>query len=151
MSSEVYRNLGRGGAGNYYSKTDLEDVAKRAPQIAKDLEAQDLPSETFVDDSSSAQEYSHLGRGGAGNVALSASMGKGAASDSQTPVDSGQRNPMSGRGGAGNYDAEQRVLEAERAAKEAEQVEETRRRLQEEAKADVEKGLMPPQKAYMGQ
>lgn len=33
MSSEVYRNLGRGGAGNYYSKTDLEDAAKRDPQV----------------------------------------------------------------------------------------------------------------------
>ena len=33
MSSGVYRNLGRGGAGNYYSKADLEEAAKRIPQV----------------------------------------------------------------------------------------------------------------------
>jgi hypothetical protein len=117
----------------------------------KDLEAQNLSSETATDDNPSTQEYSHLGRGGAGNVTLSALMKKGAASDSQIPVDSSQKSPMSGRGGAGNYyGAEQKILEAERAAEEAKEAEETRRRLQEEAKVDVEKGLMPPQKAYMG-
>ncbi|KAH0542894.1 hypothetical protein FGG08_002754 [Glutinoglossum americanum] len=145
MSSNVYRNLGRGGAGNYYSKTDMEDVAKRIPQ---DLEAQNSPREAAADDTPATQEYSHLGRGGAGNVALSALMEKGTSSSSQPTMKSSQPNPMSGRGGAGNYRAEQKTLENERAEEEAE---EARRRVQDEVKLDVEKGLMPPQKAYIGQ
>lgn len=30
MESETYRKIGRGGAGNYYSKQDIEKVTRRA-------------------------------------------------------------------------------------------------------------------------
>lgn len=32
MESETYRKIGRGGAGNYYSKKDVEEVARRAAE-----------------------------------------------------------------------------------------------------------------------
>lgn len=33
MDSETYRKIGRGGAGNYYSKQDIEDAAKSAAEV----------------------------------------------------------------------------------------------------------------------
>ena len=33
MESEIYRKIGRGGAGNYYSKQDIEDAAQRAAEV----------------------------------------------------------------------------------------------------------------------
>lgn len=33
MDSETYRKIGRGGAGNYYSRDDLEAAARRAAEV----------------------------------------------------------------------------------------------------------------------
>lgn len=33
MESETYRKIGRGGAGNYYSKQDVEEAARRAAEV----------------------------------------------------------------------------------------------------------------------
>jgi len=148
MSSGTYRNLGRGGAGNYYSKTDLEKATKDAEQ--QDLEAQKTQAgATAADVTPSTQEYARLGRGGAGNVTLSALMAAAAVSSPWTPTDSSQTRQWSGRGGAGNFLGAQQSTndETERAAEAAK---EAQHRIEEEVKVDVEKGLAPPQKAYIG-
>ncbi|KAI9774424.1 MAG: hypothetical protein M1840_004318 [Geoglossum simile] len=153
MSSGTYRNLGRGGAGNYYSKADLDNATKLAKQRTKDLEAQNTqPGAAAADDTPSTPEYSRLGRGGAGNVTLSALMAAATASSPQPPVDSSRTRQWSGRGGAGNFlGAEQSAGDAGRAAEEAMEAKmEAQHRIEEDVKVDVEKGLAPPQKAYMG-
>jgi hypothetical protein len=33
MSSEVFRRVGRGGAGNWYSKKDIEDAGKANTEV----------------------------------------------------------------------------------------------------------------------
>ena len=33
MESETYHKFGRGGAGNYYSKQDIQDVQKQAASV----------------------------------------------------------------------------------------------------------------------
>jgi hypothetical protein len=80
-------------------------------------------------------------------VTLTALMAAATSSSPQPPVSSGQTRQWSGRGGAGKFlGAEQNTGEAERAA----EAEEAQHRIEEEVKVDVEKGLTPPQKAYMG-
>ena len=37
MSSEVYRKVGRGGAGNFYSKQDIEDATKNQNEVSRCL------------------------------------------------------------------------------------------------------------------
>jgi hypothetical protein len=34
MASEVFRRVGRGGAGNWYSKKDVEDADKAALEVS---------------------------------------------------------------------------------------------------------------------
>jgi len=76
MSSEpVYRRVGRGGAGNWYSKKDVEEAEKAQ---AADLEAQKgaaagsgAPIERSITSATTAtlssSGYARSGRGGAGN------------------------------------------------------------------------------------
>ncbi|PMD66375.1 uncharacterized protein K444DRAFT_114746 [Hyaloscypha bicolor E] len=66
--SEPYKKVGRGGAGNFYSKKDVEDVKGKGKAV--DPEA--LPPSTAdltraISASQIAPEYLHTGRGGAGN------------------------------------------------------------------------------------
>ncbi|KAH8793903.1 hypothetical protein BGZ57DRAFT_848232 [Hyaloscypha finlandica] len=66
--SEPYKKVGRGGAGNFYSKKDVEDVKGKGKAV--DPEA--LPPSTAdltraISASQTAPEYLHTGRGGAGN------------------------------------------------------------------------------------
>lgn len=35
MESESYRKIGRGGAGNFYSKQDIEEAARRAAEVCQ--------------------------------------------------------------------------------------------------------------------
>ncbi|KAI1374537.1 hypothetical protein F4677DRAFT_160370 [Hypoxylon crocopeplum] len=81
--ADVYRRSGRGGAGNFYSQKDIDEVTQAEP---KDLEAQkpqppddyptdpaDVPPDvaptttSSTGGGSSAQTYARTGRGGAGN------------------------------------------------------------------------------------
>jgi hypothetical protein len=124
-------------------------VARPDIRNTKDLEAQiPQPGAAAADDTPATQEYARLGRGGAGNVTLSALMAAATASSPQPPVDSSRTRQWSGRGGAGNYLGGEQDNDAERAAEE--EAKEARHRIEEEVKVDVEKGLAPPQKAYMG-
>ena len=35
MASDMYRKVGRGGAGNYYSPQDIDEAAKRIDEVRK--------------------------------------------------------------------------------------------------------------------
>jgi len=156
--SEPYKKVGRGGAGNFYSPKDIEDVSKAAE--SSDLEAQSLPqteTDTVIPSQPrEAPEYLHTGRGGAGNwIQPSTLTSSGLTQTSTSPATSktgnnqirGPSKPMyrGGRGGAGNYvDPEAE----EREAREKEEVE--RRRVEESVERDVERGLARPERAYGG-
>ncbi|KAG9241897.1 hypothetical protein BJ878DRAFT_202945 [Calycina marina] len=137
MADEVYSKVGRGGAGNFYSK---KDVVATTPT---DLEAQS-PTTT----PNTTTEYQHTGRGGAGNwVAPSSLADAGLAQTISTPSTSTENMAKQaykgGRGGAGNF----HDREAEERARSEE--EERRRRENEGAIVrDVEKGLARPERAY---
>jgi hypothetical protein len=126
----------------------------------KDVEAQNASADPTPTATAPSQGYAHLGRGGAGNwynpsdlvqkgtFSGAGTFTEGTAPATASPKPSQSRQMMGGRGGAGNFhggadDADRERLEAERAA-------EAQQKLQESIKADVEKGLAPPQKAYMG-
>jgi len=141
MSSDPYRKIGRGGAGNYHSSSEITN-------ISKDLEAQSsAATPNSAIDRSQQPEYAHVGRGGAGNWHKPADVppeeSPKAAISSTNPTAS---NPSySGRGGAGNYKPtadkpteEQQAAEKQRLAKE------------EELIRDVEHGIRPPEKAHLG-
>ncbi|KAI9645781.1 hypothetical protein NHQ30_005214 [Ciborinia camelliae] len=134
MTQEVYKKVGRGGAGNFYSKQDVE----RSNGIS-DLENQSSSSggnatKSHKNPSLISQamrgagpppEYQHTGRGGAGNYTSPASLLSSGLTQTTTnhenptinpaPPSSSPRNVRSsmqsvvykgGRGGAGNYDFE---------------------------------------------
>ncbi|KAF7879551.1 hypothetical protein EAF04_000746 [Stromatinia cepivora] len=177
MSQESYKKVGRGGAGNFYSKQDVE-----RSNGASDLEAQSSSSTSkhnktpslisqalrAVGGSGPPPEYQHTGRGGAGNLASPASLLNSGLTQTTTnyenptinpaPPSSSPRNVKSsmqsivykgGRGGAGNYD-----WEADETAKENQRISEENSRKEIEKKVvgdvdgDGEGGLRKPGRAY---
>ncbi|VBB86922.1 Putative protein of unknown function [Podospora comata] len=116
MSDDVFRRTGRGGAGNYYSKKDIEDVQK-ASEASADLEAQaDLTkTATTIQQQPAPVPYSRGGRGGAGNfydAADTAASAKQQSEDAErtkkavaASIAARQKTGGTGRGGAGNYGA----------------------------------------------
>jgi len=163
MADEVYRKVGRGGAGNFYSKTDVESIAHTqtasCPWICTfecrlsnnyiqiDLEAQAVQL-TSTTGQSSAPEYLHTGRGGAGNWAQpSAEAAAEASSAPKIPVATPVAKQVyrGGRGGAGNFhdvEAEEKVQKEEE--------ERVARVTEERIVKDVERGLARPEKTYQG-
>ncbi|KAK0113188.1 hypothetical protein ONS95_014886 [Cadophora gregata] len=161
--SDIYRKVGRGGAGNYYSKKDIADATKNS----SDLESQ-TSSHTKGPNTTShghAPEYQHTGRGGAGNWVQPAELqSHGLAQQSEdihstettrpaeAPVQRvmGSSKPTyrGGRGGAGNYfdDGE----EARRLEEEKVEEERRKREVQGKVEEDVERGLKKPERAYSG-
>ncbi|KAL2213243.1 hypothetical protein CC79DRAFT_1316079 [Sarocladium strictum] len=152
MSSnqDVYRKVGRGGAGNFYSKPTETDEA------SKDLEAQHPDPSTQPLASSGATpvpgQYARAGRGGAGNfVDSSTAKEQQSAEENITAKASASaakpvsRMALGGRGGAGNY--HQKQQEAEEAQLEKQRAEEMERK----AKAEVDGGLKAPEKVMLAQ
>ncbi|KAG0646861.1 hypothetical protein D0Z07_6249, partial [Hyphodiscus hymeniophilus] len=173
--ADMYRKVGRGGAGNFYSQKDAEDVAKAD---LDDVEVNASSSRTddlarAVSASKPPPEYLHTGRGGAGNWVQPSELNAkgleqiafpGATSPTGTlgPVDSsnpgvgmskrvlGASKPSyrGGRGGAGNYVD---FAEEERARKDQEErVKRVKRETEERITRDVEAGLSKPPRAYGG-
>ncbi|KAJ4292325.1 hypothetical protein N0V88_005957 [Collariella sp. IMI 366227] len=73
MTTDVFRRVGRGGAGNWYSKQDVQN-AEKASQEAVRPRSPNLPSLTQSltrtatnTTTSGTQNYTRAGRGGAGN------------------------------------------------------------------------------------
>ncbi|KAK4114137.1 hypothetical protein N656DRAFT_767155 [Canariomyces notabilis] len=68
MSSDVFRKVGRGGAGNFYSKKDIEEAEKATSAAAPPLNGPGAGAEAGASGSgSTVPSYARGGRGGAGN------------------------------------------------------------------------------------
>ncbi|KAK4186556.1 putative mitochondrial DnaJ chaperone [Podospora australis] len=166
-SSDVFRKVGRGGAGNFYSKKDVEEVIAATTSGKKDVEAQ-LPTTTeaeltkTITAATLAQQqqpapYSKGGRGGAGNfydAALTAESAKShhdevertkaaVAASIAAKAKSGSLFTGGGRGGAGNYGA---------AVTNSKEEEEQRKAVEEELELrvlrEVEESLGKPMGVY---
>ncbi|KAH7162393.1 hypothetical protein B0J13DRAFT_9310 [Dactylonectria estremocensis] len=146
---DVYRKVGRGGAGNYYAPpTDGDD--------SKDLEAQPLGTSVAPPpDRSSAQVPTRAGRGGAGNYVEPANMpdareqelmaSKTAAAISASLKKHSQvRGGYAGRGGNGNWKAD----DDEARKKAAEEQTALGEKLEKQAQDAVDKGLKLPDKVH---
>ncbi|OTA91551.1 hypothetical protein M434DRAFT_397077 [Hypoxylon sp. CO27-5] len=173
--ADVYRRSGRGGAGNFYSQKDIEEVTKKAAE-SKDPEAQnpqhfpddepptdpaDVPSQTasqFVSAASSGT-YARSGRGGAGNFVDPAGISEGSAlptSSSTTttavsrphqPPPTNPRSGLSGRGGAGNWTSTEETKEE---VYDPEQEHKRREALDANILKDIRESLpQPPKIHYM--
>ncbi|KAL2156040.1 hypothetical protein VTH82DRAFT_785 [Thermothelomyces myriococcoides] len=171
MSSDVFRRVGRGGAGNFYSKQDIQAVEK-GPET--DLEAQ---SQQHADLSlaqtrttrtgcgtDTGPNYARTGRGGAGNftspVAADANAKQrgdqeraeadqtekaSAAAVTASLAAKSTAGGLSGRGGAGNWRAGSGDGGGRGVQEDARKtVEELEKRVLDE----VAGGLPPPAKAY---
>ncbi|KAF4470927.1 hypothetical protein FALBO_2169 [Fusarium albosuccineum] len=142
---DVYRKVGRGGAGNYYASTK-EDEASR------DLEAQDLATDPIPPpDRSSAHVPARAGRGGAGNYVDPANLPDAreqqemadrtaAAISASLKKNHHAHGALGGRGGAGNWKGEEREVEDRSKGEE----------LEKKIKEAVDKGLKMPERVHYG-
>jgi len=141
---DVYRKIGRGGAGNFYSASrDVE------AQNQQDGDAAAATSTSPVNPLPSA--HARVGRGGAGNfvdtTTPSAQEHEKKVADQTTAAVKQQppRGPgLSGRGGAGNWKTDAAALEAKRDAEERGKGEELERKVKEV----VDQGLRLPDKVH---
>ncbi|CAG8959258.1 hypothetical protein HYFRA_00012616 [Hymenoscyphus fraxineus] len=172
--TEPYRKVGRGGAGNFYSKEDVKNVATSLTPST--LESQPLspstsqPAKTPQTTTQPPQEYTHTGRGGAGNWVQpstlppsstdsnSTSLTPSTASSSYTPSIIPTKTPATnaatakykgGRGGAGNYSWTDDGDE-ERKREEKEREEEREMGIRMRVLGEVEGGLKVPGRAVVG-
>ncbi|KAF6837337.1 hypothetical protein CPLU01_03201 [Colletotrichum plurivorum] len=148
--SDVFRKVGRGGAGNFYSKKDVEDVEKANPE---DIEAQkDAAAATTSPTSpNTSSAYARAGRGGAGNFHDTSSLPNAkqqeeAADKTRAAVSASlarSSRGASGRGGAGNY-GDAAVPGSDLGEDDVKRKEALEKKIIE----DVEAGLAMPPKAY---
>ncbi|KAL9004356.1 MAG: hypothetical protein Q9188_002828 [Gyalolechia gomerana] len=145
MASETYHKFGRGGAGNYYSKQDIQEIQKRA---ATDVEAQsNIVREPYASDTKQP-EYVHSGRGGAGNYNSASDVAERQRSVDMPPTTRERTVPEGrfyGRGGAGNLRDSEGKPEEEAGRKSNQ----TQQEQYEMAVQDVEQGLQAPEKAHL--
>ncbi|KAK0623548.1 hypothetical protein B0T14DRAFT_183325 [Immersiella caudata] len=134
---DVYRKVGRGGAGNFYSKKDVEEAEKATPTT----------------DSSAPVSYARAGRGGAGNfkdqasaaASLRAEREEAERTKAAVAASAGKaRVGLSGRGGVGNWSDSATPLGAVVQQEEQQKVED----LELKVLKDVEAGLSMPAPAY---
>ncbi|KAL8737820.1 MAG: hypothetical protein Q9181_001311 [Wetmoreana brouardii] len=145
MESETYHKFGRGGAGNYYSNQDIQEIQKQA---AENVEAQPTTAGELRAADAKQPEYVHSGRGGAGNYSNASDAAERRSSvDMKATMREGTvpEGGFYGRGGAGNLrspegsskeDIERRASQVQKEAYEA-------------TVQDVEKGLRAPEKAHL--
>ncbi|KEY70264.1 hypothetical protein S7711_04372 [Stachybotrys chartarum IBT 7711] len=143
---DVFRRIGRGGAGNFFTPKQVEQASK--DHASKDIEAQkpDHP----VAAPSTGPAMARAGRGGAGNfVDRDEAAAKTAREDNLTAMataNGSRHTPRIGRGGAGNWvgdEEEKQRLEAERQGKAAE--------LERQAAQSVDAGLQMPAQVHHGE
>ncbi|RPA79482.1 hypothetical protein BJ508DRAFT_328375 [Ascobolus immersus RN42] len=162
-----YIRSGRGGAGNMLTQKELEE---REKQIQKDLEAQGAPvndqeymdslsrQKTKADTEAGWNDYRHKGRGGAGNYFVPSELSETgtfshdtAASATElgssvpTSGEMATQRPWRGRGGAGNWAADEEHVVAQQHGKDVKDVETGF------GKEDVElvEGLKKPEQAHL--
>lgn len=164
MASDMYRKVGRGGAGNYYSSQDIQQAQKQAAEVRprsqnktsilslpKDIEAQPIIAGELRASDAKEPEYIHSGRGGAGNYSNASDAAERKRSVDMTPSTREQTVPEGGfygRGGAGNLrgsDKSPSVDDTETKASEAQK----EKQAYEDTVQDVEKGLRAPEKAHL--
>ncbi|KAF7543986.1 hypothetical protein G7Z17_g10307 [Cylindrodendrum hubeiense] len=146
---DVYRKVGRGGAGNFYAPpADDKD--------SKDLEAQALGTSVApTPDSTTTQVATRAGRGGAGNYVDPANMpdareqeemaSKTAAAISASLKKNNQiHGGHSGRGGAGNWKTDDEGDRKKAATEESA----LGVKLEKQVKEAVDKGLKMPAKVH---
>ncbi|KAG5954832.1 hypothetical protein E4U57_003955 [Claviceps arundinis] len=145
---DVFRKVGRGGAGNYYSATKQDALAAE-----KDLERQDdlarLVAAHPSDGAGAGAASLRAGRGGAGNFVDAAQVPAAQEEERKLAQEVSQAvstshsntNQMGGRGGAGNWAGEQQEEGAG-----LQSMEELERRVAEV----VERGLKIPEKVHHG-
>ncbi|KAL8840131.1 MAG: hypothetical protein Q9170_001479 [Blastenia crenularia] len=145
MEPDSYQKFGRGGAGNYYSKQDIQDVQQR---VASDVEDQPTTTDDSQQTDARQPEYIHSGRGGAGNYSNTSDTAELKRSVDMTPSTRERTVPEGGfygRGGAGNlrgFDVDSQE-EAERRASQ------TQKQAYQKTVQDVEQGLRAPEKAHL--
>lgn len=173
MDPEIYKKIGRGGAGNYYSKQDIDDAAKRVAEVScfpppsahrhenplspvyqsqtkhskQDVEAQNHHAVPSSQSNNAGSDYAYSGRGGAGNLVKREGQSQTAARTTTLQEHTIPDVGYSGRGGAGNLrggEMERRRVENERLAREA------RERAHDEVVKGVELGLKMPERAHLG-
>lgn len=154
---------GRGGAGNIVSDAQMQDQSKK---IAEDLEANRSPTSSAAPPATStpAQDYAHMGRGGAGNWCQPAELEREgeftqpldstALPTSSKPLVSTPWHPETqelpvarvGRGGAGNFVWKDEERERKRAIEQ----EKVKAQVDEKVERDVELGLAKPPSVVLG-
>ncbi|KAK1702676.1 hypothetical protein BDP67DRAFT_550273 [Colletotrichum lupini] len=171
--SDVFRKVGRGGSGNFFSKKDVDDAEKAKPEVTRetvcpsrairslpkmihgkqDIEAQKSTDVAASSTSPTSTGYVRAGRGGSGNYVDPTSLPgtkqqEELASKTQAAVNASiarsAARGASGRGGAGNYTGG--VVPGAEASEE----EEVKRKeaLEKKIIEDVEAGLPMPPKAF---
>ncbi|KAK3944643.1 hypothetical protein QBC46DRAFT_373918 [Diplogelasinospora grovesii] len=159
MSSDVFRRVGRGGAGNWYSKKDVEEADKK--RTTSDVEAQNPATPVVAPSEPSQQQpsvpvYARAGRGGAGNFhdpanipalgpqEMEKEVAAVAAAKQHKPSGTG----LSGRGGMGNWMGGNDGS----AAEDTRRKEEDEQKMQEEVEMkvlkEVDTGLAMPPRTY---
>merc|ERR1711939_1046329 len=138
--SDIYKKVGRGGAGNYYSKQDIADATKNATDI--ESQASSHTHTQAHSTSSPAPEYQQT------EDMHSTETTRPAEAPAQRVMGSSKPTYRGGRGGAGNYfdDGE----EARRIEEERVEEERRKREVQGRVEEDVERGLKRPERAYSG-
>ncbi|KAG6234940.1 hypothetical protein E4U25_005435 [Claviceps purpurea] len=143
---DVFRKVGRGGAGNYYSVTKQHALAAE-----KDLERQDDQARLVAAHPPDTTTTSvRAGRGGAGNFVDAAQVPAAQKEErtlaqevSQAVSTSNQHtNQMGGRGGAGNWAGEQQ--------EEGAGLQSTEEELERRVAEAVERGLKIPERVHHG-
>ncbi|KAI4202812.1 MAG: hypothetical protein LQ350_002310 [Teloschistes chrysophthalmus] len=145
MEPETYQKFGRGGAGNYYSKKDIQQVEKKA---AEDVESQPTTPGELRGADAKQPEFIHSGRGGAGNYGNAPDTAERKRSIDMNPTTREGTVPEGGfygRGGAGNLRNPEASSDTDNgnpaSPKQGEAYEMTVR--------DVEKGLRAPEQAHL--
>ncbi|KAL9585684.1 MAG: hypothetical protein Q9212_001380 [Teloschistes hypoglaucus] len=145
MEPETYQKFGRGGAGNYYSKKDIQQVEKK---VAEDVESQPTAAGELGAVDAKQPEFIHSGRGGAGNYGNASDPTERKRSIDMKPTTREGTVPEGGfygRGGAGNL----RNLEASSNTDNGEPASPKQEEAYEMTVRDVEKGLRAPEQAHL--
>ncbi|PKS06838.1 hypothetical protein jhhlp_006914 [Lomentospora prolificans] len=142
--SDVFRRVGRGGAGNFISPSATDT----AEDPARDVEAQKLPPVPVAPAAQQHQPYARVGRGGAGNFHDAADAPEETQEQVAARTDttmaasaSGPRTGLMGRGGMGNW-SDAPSQQQQEAEKQKQAV------VEKQVVQDVDAGLKAPAKAY---
>ncbi|KAK6544462.1 hypothetical protein TWF694_001157 [Orbilia ellipsospora] len=173
MSAPTYVRSGRGGAGNFAPKaapkpvevemksnTDLQNIDLEAQ---KPTDPADATSVVDAPGSTPAPQYKTYARGGAGNWYEPAALKQTgtftsgntvtevvATSDNVVASEKRSSRVWQGRGGAGNWEADQQIKEEIRRKSQVAQLDdETRAALREEARIEAEKEIQFPKSAHV--